>query len=104
MLRQQVVVRAGKGMRKITRLEQLLGELVAKAASGDARLMKLVIDERHKLDARADKEPADELGPADKQVMDALYARLARAAVAGAEIKSKPEPASAPQNGPVKPR
>ncbi len=70
----------------MTRLEAAVRTLVDKAINGDARVLGQLLSEIHKNEIKAErKEPTEELGPADKQVMDALYARLARDAVAKKE-------------------
>jgi hypothetical protein len=83
MLSQRVTVTEGRRKKRVSRLEQLLGELVNQALKGDPRQAKLLLDSVRKEEERAAREPEPEetFGPADKKVMEALYARLARDAV-----------------------
>ena len=68
--------------RTVTKLEAVTRQLVDKAVQGDPRVMQQLLAEIHKNEAKAEQtEAAQVLEPADKKVMAALYARLARDAV-----------------------
>ena len=79
-LAESVVVRQGRRMRRMTRLEHLLDRLLEQALAGDARLIKLALDETRLAEARsaeardASEETLD--NPADREVVAALIARL----------------------------
>jgi hypothetical protein len=82
ILKENTTVRVDGEPHTMTRLEAAARKLVDKAIDGDARVMAQLLTEIHKHDSKAEKdEAADAFTPADKQVMDALYARLARDAV-----------------------
>ena len=84
LLAQRIVVRTGKTTRRRTRLEHLVHRLFERALEGDPRLMKMALDEARKDEARGEKD-ASEMGPADREVIEALCRRLAGGERAAAE-------------------
>ena len=77
LLGQRIVVRKGKSTKRMTRLEHLLHRLFEQALSGDARLIKMVLDEARKDEARAEQNPFAFDTAADREVIEALFRRLA---------------------------
>jgi hypothetical protein len=77
LLGQRIVVRTGKTTKRRTRLEHLVHRLFERALSGDPRLMKMALDEARNDEARAVKH-GPETEPADREVLEALYRRLAQ--------------------------
>ena len=86
MLRQKAVVKHGKTTRRITRLEQILEAMMENAAAGATPQVKMVLEHAHNHDALAAKEAREAApqppGPADRKVLDVLYARLTKDALA----------------------
>ena len=74
-LTQRIVVRAGKTTKRRTRLEHLVHRLFEQALEGDPRLMKMVLDEARKEEARGDKDEP-QLDHADREVIEAMFRRL----------------------------
>jgi hypothetical protein len=88
LLGQRIVVRKGKTVKRMTRLEHLLHRLFEQALLGDARLIKMVFDEARKDEARADQNPSAFDTAADSDVLQALYRRIAREAAESGEAPS----------------
>jgi hypothetical protein len=83
ILNESVDVKVDGESRPVTKLEAAVRTLVDRSIKGDAHQLQQLFTEIHKNEAKAEQTAAAEtLGPADKKVMDALYARLARDAVA----------------------
>ena len=81
LLAQRVVVRKGKTTKRMSRLDHLLHRVFENALAGDPRLIRMVLDEARKGEARVEKrEPV--LEAADREVIDALLKRLAPATAA----------------------
>ncbi|HEY3778171.1 MAG TPA: DUF5681 domain-containing protein [Rhizomicrobium sp.] len=67
--------------RRMTRLEAVTRKLVDEAAAGDPRLIKELLAEIHKNEAKAERDAsAQPMGEVDRDVIDALYIRLRREA------------------------
>jgi hypothetical protein len=63
--------------REMTRLEAVTRQLVDRAVEGDPRLMRELLAEIHKNEAKAERDAAGEaLGDVDREVLEALYVRL----------------------------
>ncbi|HWE06380.1 MAG TPA: DUF5681 domain-containing protein [Rhizomicrobium sp.] len=81
ILHEQVSVSVDGEDREMTRLESVARQLVGKAEAGDPRLMQQLLAEIHKNEAKAERDAsAQPLADADRQVIDAFLARLAREA------------------------
>jgi len=77
LLDQRIVVRRGKTTKRVRRLDQLLHRIFDDALAGDPRLIRLVLDEARKGEARAEKDaPPTVFGEKDREVIDALLQRL----------------------------
>jgi hypothetical protein len=85
VLHERVSVPAGGEERNMTKLEAVTRQLVDKAVNGDPRLMRELLAEIHKNETQAERdaslEPLDEI---NREVLDALYARLRSEAAKGA--------------------
>jgi len=70
--------------REMTKLEAVTRELVDKALEGDPRLLHELLGEIHKKESQAELDASGEpLPEVDREVLEALYARLRREAVKG---------------------
>ena len=68
---------------EMTKLEAVMRGLVDRAIAGDSRLTGQLLAEIHKNEAAAELEAsAQALGPADEKVLQTLYARLTKEALA----------------------
>jgi hypothetical protein len=63
---------------KVTKLKAMSRKLADLAAGGDARIVRLLLDQLREVDARAAEEPAIEetFSAADREVIAALMARM----------------------------
>jgi len=69
--------------RTMTKLEAATRQLVDQAVEGDPRVIGQLLGELHKNEAQLERNAAgDTLDPVDEEVLKALYARLARDALA----------------------
>ena len=75
LLDRRVTVRVGNTTRRITLREHILQEFLGKAAEGHAPTLKLVLAELRRQDERATE--SDSFDAADREVIDALYRRIA---------------------------
>jgi len=75
LLTQRIVVRAGKTTKRRTRLEHLVHRLFEQALEGDPRLMKMVLDEARKEEARSEKDEP-QMDHADREVVEAFLRRM----------------------------
>ena len=77
-LRQVVRVRVGARFVKMTRLEAMTRTLADKAAAGDPRIVRLLLDRLSAADARAAEEPQAQadFSAADREVIAALLVRI----------------------------
>jgi Family of unknown function (DUF5681) len=67
--------------RRMTRLEAVTRKLVDEAVAGDPRLIRELLAEIHKNEARAERDAsAQPMRDVDREVIDALYVRLRREA------------------------
>jgi hypothetical protein len=62
--------------RKVTKLEAMTRRLADRAAAGDARIVKLLIDQIRAGEARAAEEPEEEFSAADREVIAAMVMRI----------------------------
>ena len=75
LLDQRIVVRQGKTTKRISRRDHLLQRIFDNALAGDPRLIRLVLDEARKGEARREtQEPP--LEAADREVIASLLQRL----------------------------
>ena len=77
ILNENVAIRRGTRTVVATKLEAAMRQLVDKAVAGDPRVLAHLLAEIHKKEARADADD-DCLDAADRDVIKALYARIAR--------------------------
>jgi hypothetical protein len=80
LLSKRVVVRDGKTTRRMSRLDELLHRTLERALAGDPRLVRMLLDEARKeearAEARAEQDAPAPFGPKDREVIDALLKRL----------------------------
>lgn len=83
VLAETTAVTANGRTRRMTKLEAVTRRLVDRAVEGDPREIGQLLSEMHKNEAAMERNASEEtLGPADEEVLKALYARLARDALA----------------------
>jgi hypothetical protein len=67
--------------REMTKLEAVTRQLVDRALGGNPRLIDALLAEIHKNEARAERDASGQpLGEVDREVIEALFARLRREA------------------------
>jgi hypothetical protein len=77
ILHEDVSVDVDGEERRMTRLEAVTRKLVEQAAAGDPRLIKELLAEVHKNEAKAERDTSTQpMGDVDRQVVDALFVRL----------------------------
>ena len=76
-LAQRTSIRAGRGTKKVTKLEAATRALADGAAKGDPRILRLLLNEIRAAESRAAEEPAtqDALTAADHEVIAAFMQR-----------------------------
>ena len=79
-LKERVIVTENGRRRSISKLEALVKHLVNKALSGDRRLLQLLLDEVHGIEARAESSAAGDEAPTenDLHVFRQLHERIRR--------------------------
>lgn len=79
-LREKLVINEGGRRREITKLEAAVMQLANKAASGDARAIRLLLGLTQAAEERAEAAPTSRevLPEADRRVMQSLLARIQR--------------------------
>jgi hypothetical protein len=83
VLHESVSVAIDGEEREMTKLEAVTRRLVDKAVNGDPRVMQQLLAEIHKNEARtATSESTKALREVDREVLETLYVRLRREAVA----------------------
>ena len=83
VLSEKTAVEENGKTRTMTKLEAVTRQLVDQAVEGDSRVIGQLLAELHKNEAAMERDASSQtLGPADQEVLKALYARLARDALA----------------------
>ena len=76
-LNEPVIVAENGGRRKISKRQAIITQLVNKAAKGDWRAAKLLLDIQQDIERRTEPETAEtSFGSADEKVIEQLKARL----------------------------
>ena len=90
VLNEEMRTRVDGAHRDVTKLEAVTRTLVDKALAGDNRTLAQLLAEIHKNEAKMERETsAQALGPVDQEVLKALYARLARDALAQTRTRKR---------------
>jgi len=81
-LAQRTIIRVQGRARKVTKLEAMTRKLADMAVEGDARILRLLLDQIREAEARAAEEPVtqDAFSTADREVIAALVMRIGRGA------------------------
>jgi Family of unknown function (DUF5681) len=84
LLNQRIVVRKGRTTKRVTRLEHLLTCLIEKAIAGDARLIRIALDEARKDESRTASDTFPYNEEVDAEVIASLIERLRDDSAGGA--------------------
>src|SRR5215469_7098703 len=75
-LASRTVIRVEGRWRKVTKLQAMTTRLADRAAEGDARMVKLLLDQIRAGEARAAEEPEEAFTAADREVIAAMVLRI----------------------------